>query len=436
MTFARSVLKTLLVISATAYGASVNYEDTPAETLTYETPNYGVTTTVASETLETSDLDGSKQASSVYSCDPLSASGCSADPALATAIADDFKKESSHYSAYHFPKRITYGDDGVNFTLAKQLDNPSLVSDYYIMFGRLEVELKSAAGTGIISSFYLQSDDLDEIDLEWFGGKGEEVQSNFFSKGNTSTYDRGEYHTISDARAEYHNYTIDWTPSALKWYFDGKLLRTLANDTSSGYPQSPMRVFFGIWAGGDSSNSEGVIEWAGGATDYSKAPFVMGVKRLVVSDYSSGSEYKYSDKSGDWSSIQAVNGKVMGRSDKGSSEFVALAAGDSTTGDDGDSNSSSDASETESTGSSETESGSLPSLSADSDTQSESDVGATSSEAAAASTLSSVYTSATSSSSASKASTISSSALANNLIPNVGRSSTAAFAIALLLSIM
>ena len=38
------------------------------------------------------------------------------------------------------------------------------------MYGKVEAEIKGAAGKGIISSFYLQSDDLDEIDVvEIFG---------------------------------------------------------------------------------------------------------------------------------------------------------------------------------------------------------------------------------------------------------------------------
>ncbi len=283
-------------------------------------------------------------ATSLVSCNPLETTSCSSDPALASSIEDDFKSASSHYTPYRFPSRITYGDDGVNFTLAERLDNPSLVSNDYIMFGRLEVQLKSAKGQGVISSFYLQSDDLDEIDLEWFGGDATQVQSNFFSQGNTTTYDRGEYHTISDPRAEFHNYTIDWTPSALKWYFDGELLRTLKNDTSSGYPQSPMRIYFGIWAGGDYENGDGVIEWAGGLTDYSDAPFMMQVKKLVVSDYSTGSEYKYSGDSGDWTSIEAVDGEILGRETTAISEFNEMVSGDSDTTSDASTAISSDAS--------------------------------------------------------------------------------------------
>ncbi|ONH76226.1 putative glycosidase CRH1 [Pichia kudriavzevii] len=266
-------------------------------------------------------------ATSVASCDPLSATSCAPDPALATSISDDFKQASEHYIPYRTPSEIFYGDDGLTLTLSKRYDNPSLVSDFYIMFGKVQVLLKSASGQGIVSSFYLQSDDKDEIDFEWLGGDGTQMQSNFFSKGDTTTYDRGEYHNMADPRADFHNYTLEWNENSCSWYIDGTVVRTLSSDSSQGYPQTPMRLFFGIWAGGDPSNQPGTIEWAGGETDYSDAPFSMHIKNLVVSDYSTGSSYSYSGTSGSWESIDCKDGSVNGREEIANAEFAALVGG-------------------------------------------------------------------------------------------------------------
>lgn len=280
-------------------------------------------------TLQLQDKEATATTSTALStCNPLKTTGCPADKALATSISNDFKSDNSHYVPYRTPNEIHYADDGLSLVLAKRFDNPSLVSDFYIMFGKIEVWLKSASGQGIISSFYLQSDDLDEIDMEWFGGDASQMQSNFFSKGDTTTYDRGGYHDMADPREDFHNYTMDWTPDALTWYIDGNAVRTLESNDPSGYPQSPMRLFFGIWAGGDPTNAEGTIQWAGGATDYSQAPFSMHIQSLVVSDYSSGSEYSYSDNTGSWQSIKAKDGKVMGRQAIADEEFSSLVSGD------------------------------------------------------------------------------------------------------------
>lgn len=47
---------------------------------------------------------------------------------------------------------------------------PTLNSNDYIFFGNIEVVMKAATGQGIVSSFVLESDDLDEVDWEWLGG--------------------------------------------------------------------------------------------------------------------------------------------------------------------------------------------------------------------------------------------------------------------------
>jgi hypothetical protein len=39
--------------------------------------------------------------------------------------------------------------------------------------------MKAAPGAGIVSSFVMQSDDLDEIDWEWIGSDTAQVQSKF-----------------------------------------------------------------------------------------------------------------------------------------------------------------------------------------------------------------------------------------------------------------
>lgn len=274
------------------------------------------TIAVVSAASSGSSSGASSGSSSEKACNPMKSSGCSPVKALATDIAVDFSSKLKYFKELSTKSGISYSkDDGLTMTLSKQLDNPAIKSDFYIMFGRVECQLKAAKGTGIVSSFYLQSDDLDEIDLEWLGGDDTQFQSNFFSKGNTETYDRGEYHDVKSApQDDYHNYTLTWTEKETVWYFDGSPVRTLKNDTSSGYPQTPMYIKAGIWAGGDSSNEPGTIEWAGGRTDYSKAPFKMHIKDLSVSDYSTGSEYSYNDQSGKWTSIKAKGGSVNSRS--------------------------------------------------------------------------------------------------------------------------
>lgn len=267
-------------------------------------------------------------------CDPLTESNCTVtDLAFSnTPIDVDFSNDDNvnkYFELYAESGSLDYSDSGLNFTLNKRFDNPSLQSKFYLFFGKIEVICIPAVGKGIVSTVYLQSDDLDEIDLEWIGTEETQVQTNWFSKGETSTYDRGAYNSLSDSDDLFstsHNYTIDWTKESIKWYIDDELVRTVGNSSSEGFPQSPMAVFIGVWAGGDPSNSEGTIEWAGGETDYSDAPFSMLVKSMKIENYSDGEAYTYKGTSGNWEDIsieQSVSSSTSQTSAVSSSSSIS-----------------------------------------------------------------------------------------------------------------
>lgn len=324
-------------------------------------------------------------------CNPLSTTNCPSDKALATGFIEDFtsQSESKWFSREATQGNVTFDStNGLGLTLAKRGDNPSYVSNFYIMYGKVQVLMQAAPGTGVVSSFFLQSDDLDEIDLEWLGGDNTQFQSNYFSKGNTATYDRGEYHTVETPTQEFHNYTIDWSMEQTTWSLDGTVVRTLLNTSSQGYPQTPMLIKFGIWAGGDPSNAPGTIEWAGGVTDYSAGPYTMYVKQIIVTDYSTGESYSYDGTSGSWESIVAKDGKVNGRYSEAQTEFNELAEGVNL------SYGSSSSSSTTATSTSSTSTSSSPSKSSSSTSSSSS-----SSSKSSSSTASKTYTTTTTTSS-------------------------------------
>ncbi|KAK4162098.1 putative glycosidase crf1 [Cladorrhinum sp. PSN259] len=244
------------------------------------------------------------------SCNPLSTT-CPANTALGMTVNVDFTKgQVGSFVASGTP---TYDRNGVSFTVAKSGDAPQLASMFYIMFGRVEVTMKAAPGAGIVSSLVLLSDTLDEIDLEWIGADSSTVQTNYFSKGAASGYNRGEFNPAPNNQGEFITYTVDWTADRIIWYVGKTVVRTLKyNDANGQYPQTPMQVKFGAWSGGDWSNSPGTIEWAHGPTDYSKGPFTMLVKSAIITDYSTGKTYSYSDNSGTWQSIRSDGGKING----------------------------------------------------------------------------------------------------------------------------
>jgi beta-glucanase (GH16 family) len=255
-------------------------------------------------------LSGSVSAQTYSNCNPLTASGCPPDSALGRSVSIDFTQGASDsFTAQGNP---TYGSDGVQFTIAKSGDSPQLTSKWYIMFGRVDVVLKAAPGVGIVSSVVLQSDDLDEIDWEWLGADPQEVQSNYFGKGITGSYNRGAFHSDPGSQSGFQTYTVDWNANQIVWQINGATVRALeaANAEPNQYPQTPMQLKIGAWSGGDPSNSPGTIQWAGGPTNYANGPYSMYVKSVTVTDYSTGTQYKYGSNSGNWQDIIAVGGKV------------------------------------------------------------------------------------------------------------------------------
>ncbi|TWU76840.1 hypothetical protein ED733_006050 [Metarhizium rileyi] len=261
-------------------------------------------------------------------CNPLQ-STCTPNTALGMTVNVDFRKGAvNSFVASGSP---SYDSNGISFSVAESRDAPQLASLFYIMFGRVEITMKAAPGAGIVSSLVLESDDLDEIDIEWLGSNPDEIQSNYFGKGQTTTYNRGRFHAVSGTQANFITYTVDWTQDRIVWMAGGKVVRELkASDAEANqYPQTPMQVKFGAWAGGDpNTNAAGTVEWARGPTDYSKGPFAMLVQSVVIADYSTGKQYKYKDTSGSWQSIEAVGGAVNGNFNKVNVLTVTASAAD------------------------------------------------------------------------------------------------------------
>jgi beta-glucanase (GH16 family) len=243
-------------------------------------------------------------------CNPMNKT-CPADPAFGLDHHFNFNSTPSSKLWETTAGSVTYSaDKGAAFTINKQGDSPTIRSKFYFFFGRTEILMKCATGTGVISSMMWLSDVLDEVDWEFFGTNATFAQTNYFGKGEPDFRNGGYYPvTGKSVHDDYHNYTTVWTSSSLQWYIDGRLVRTLLpKDAENGYkyPQTPMRLSLGIWAGGDPRMPNGTREWAGGDTDYSKGPFTMYVKSAQVTDYSTGKEYVYGDKTGSFQSIKVV----------------------------------------------------------------------------------------------------------------------------------
>lgn len=259
-------------------------------------------------------------------CNPLTTT-CPSDDALGGASSSDFTAGAPGDFTSFGP--VSYTPSGAVFSVSKSDDSPTLTSNWYIMFGKVSIVVKAASGVGIVSSLVLESDDLDEIDYEWLGSTASSVQSNYFGRGITGSYNRGGVHSAPTSQSAFNTYDVEWTSGQITWSIDGTVVRTLtpAQAAASGntYPQTPMQVKIGAWSAGDPSNAPGTVAWAGGNTNYAAGPYTMLVQSLMVQDYSTGSQYTYGDMSGTYQSIRSTGGAIG--SDYNGSDPPALAGG-------------------------------------------------------------------------------------------------------------
>jgi beta-glucanase (GH16 family) len=254
------------------------------------------------------------------SCQPLKQS-CPDDPGFCESVTIDFTKgASSEFESLSSP--VTYDKSkGAVFTIAKTSDSPTLRSKHYIQFGRIDAVVWGAKGAGIVTSAVLQSDDLDEIDWEWVGANDGAAQSNYFSKGDDSTFDRGGTHNVASPLDGFHTYSVDWTEERVEWLIDGAVVRTLGYNGNT-YPQTPMQIKIGTWPAGNPGSPAGTANWAGGYTNYANAPFIAYYKSLTITSYSKcspGDAYHYSDHTGTYQSIQVIKGGAGNVTDASSS---------------------------------------------------------------------------------------------------------------------
>lgn len=167
-------------------------------------------------------------------------------------------------------------------------------TDNSYLYGKMEVRMLAATGSGVISNFFtfkegseLADTFWEEIDIEVFGKDGANSwQSNLITGQGNSNLTRTEgVHPETGLGQEYHTYTIEWKPNAVTWLVNGEIIREIIGGQSS-LMQSNTSLRFNIWnpniAGWVGAFSENILpvhmfvnwikfyEWNG--TSFSETP--------------------------------------------------------------------------------------------------------------------------------------------------------------------
>ena len=159
-----------------------------------------------------------------------------------------------------------------------------------IRYGRIETRMKAPnreTASGYISSLFTYMNDFDadapnvgkqeweEIDIELEGGRPDKFQANLIYGKNTwewwRTRDYGAWEDKIEVGPvdEWRVFAIEWVPDAIRWYVDGKLIKTLSQDYidcdpeclppqkfPTPIPDNPTAVIMNFWIPNDMIQDE------------------------------------------------------------------------------------------------------------------------------------------------------------------------------------
>ena len=169
----------------------------------------------------------------------------------------DFSFPSAHYNTGWSKDHITYSSSGLRLVLAKHRGehHPYTGGEFqrggYYGYGRYEVVMRPAKGSGLVSSFFTYTGPPfghphDEIDIEFLGNDTSKVQFNVFANGealNPPLISLG-----FDASEAFNLYAFEWTENEVRWYVNGQHVFTVS-DTDWRIPAYPGKIMVNLWTG-------------------------------------------------------------------------------------------------------------------------------------------------------------------------------------------
>ena len=125
-------------------------------------------------------------------------------------------------------------------------------------YGRYEVRMKSAAGSGVVSSFFTYrdfwsdgltgSEHWNDIDLECLGNHDDKVQTNLIIQNG---WDLPELVDIGiNPHEGFHTYAFEWTPDYVAFFVDEQVIRWVDNfyaDSLYHYQKIMMNIWQPTW---------------------------------------------------------------------------------------------------------------------------------------------------------------------------------------------
>lgn len=159
------------------------------------------------------------------------------------------------------------GHNGVLFEKTSATDS-RVSTARYLLYGTVTARLRHNPTSGLVTTFGTASDVGDAILFRLAGPESGRITTNYAAHGqsaqNIGTQKRMDKFTV----ANFHNYTIDWSPHHITWKVDHQVIRTVSRkDAGDKFPRTPSRVLFTAYGVSESSNKN-MKNWANGTLSF------------------------------------------------------------------------------------------------------------------------------------------------------------------------
>jgi hypothetical protein len=131
------------------------------------------------------------------------------------------------------------------------------------LYGRFEVEMQSAEGNGIVSSFFLFNKETNcnwpaennEIDIEMTGDDHLIYFTTHHPDPEQAWFYGEDFDLGFNPHQTMQNYAIEWEPGIVRWFVDDELIY-VQNESATEDLMYPMAIFMNLWV------SE-AVDWVG-----------------------------------------------------------------------------------------------------------------------------------------------------------------------------
>jgi beta-glucanase (GH16 family) len=137
---------------------------------------------------------------------------------------------------------------------AKPLKGAEVLSREAVTYGKWEVRMLAARGSGILSTFFLYKwnshqpgERWEEVDIEVFGQEGaHRWQSTIITGVGALTYSKAVHASPVSMADAYHTFTLEWAPDRVVWSVNGREIRR-AEGEQVRLLRSPQTFRFNLW---------------------------------------------------------------------------------------------------------------------------------------------------------------------------------------------